>query len=491
MSPRIPDRATSPRILVALFLLAWLTYANFTNGLGNPNSFSRMFLAVSLGAFGQVSTDRFANLSQDQSFFDGHYYSDKAPGMAFLALPVVVATGAVLAARDPEAAAREGYPWIDNGNLLVGIRVFERVAPVLTSGSLAALEVVALYVVAVGLTGSIGAALFAALVFGFATPAWGWATSFFGHASGGAFLFLAFALIHRLGDAGRRDVLSAALAGVAAAAAITIEYTAAPATLLIAVYGLWRTRSVPVASRVGVIAAGVSAGAVTLVPLLTYHTAAFGTPFTVGYAHIVGFEGLSKGLFGVVMPEPRIVGRILVSGHRGLLWLSPILLLTPLALHAMWCRGLRAASLLITAIGLYYLLFNANPEHWAGGYSTGPRHMTAALGFLCLPFSCLWDGAGRVLRVILIASFATSAMISLASASVTMTAAWDFDWLVWDLILPRFFDGDVPAVVLGRDLPELVPGVSLPGLTSLLPLLAFWTLATCWLVREIRGKHRF
>lgn len=484
MPSRIPDGAFSPRILVALFLLAWLTYANFTNGMRNPNTFSRLALAMSLAEFGEVAIDPFANFSEDQSFFDGHYYSNKAPGMSFLVLPVVAATGVLFEARNPEAAAEAGYPWVDGRDLLAGLPVLERYTPVFTSGPLTALEVVALYVVGVVLTGQIGAALFAALVFGFGTPAWGWATTIFGHAAGGAFLFFAFALVHRLGagsdpagPADGRDVWWAALAGVCAAAAITIEYTAAPATLLIALYGLWRTRSVPAAPRLRMIGAAAAAGACALAPLLAYHTAAFGTPFTNGYAYQLGFQETRSGFFGIGIPDPKVLGLLLLGDKRGLLWLSPILLLTPLALHAMWQRGHRATSLLLTSIGLCYFLMNAGYVNWGAGWSTGPRYVTASLGFLCLPFAVLWQGAGRALRATLVVLFAVSALFSLASASVTMTADWSFDWLLWDFILPRFLAGDVPAVFLGH---------RLPGLTYLVPLLAFWALAAWWLAREIR-----
>ena len=474
-----------------LFLLAWLTYASFTNGLGNPNTFSRVALAVSLGSFGEVSTDPFANLSEDQSFLAGHYYSDKAPGMSFLALPVVASIEAAYERPDSAGAGLERYPWIDNdGRLLLGISTLERVAPTFSSGVLTALEVVALYVVAIGLTGNVGAALFAALVFGFATPAWGWATTIFGHASAGAFLFFTFAIVHRFsaepGDAQGRHVVLAALAGLCAAAAITVEYTAVLAVYLILLYALWLSGPVPTRTRLQMIGAATAGGLIGLAPLLVYHTVAFGTPLTPGYTHIVGFDGLSGGTFGIGMPDPWVLGRILVGEKRGLLWLSPILVLFPLALYSMWRRGSQSLALVLAAIALSYFLLNSSYEYWSGGWSTGPRHVTPSLGFLCLPFATLWVEAGRRLRVILLLLFATSILFSLACVSVTMTAAWDYDWLLWDRILPAFFAGDIPAAVFAGELPLSPTQAALPGLTALLPLVALWAAAAKCLTQALK-----
>jgi hypothetical protein len=496
-----PAGALRPKILVALFLLAWLTYASFTNGLGNPNTTSRVALAVSLGSFGEVSIDRFANLSEDQAFLAGHYYSDKAPGMSFLALPVVAATETAYRRLGGADARPAGYPWVDDdGNLLAAISTLERVAPTFTSGALTALEVVALYVVAVGLTGSPGAALFAALVFAFATPAWGWATTLFGHSSAGAFLFFAFAIVHRFGgeagaeaeDAGRgtggRHVIQAALAGLAAAAAITVEYTTVPAVYLILLYALWQSGPVPTRARLQRIGAATAAGLVGLAPLLAYHTVAFGTPLTPGYTHVVGFDSMSNGAMGIGTPDLSILARILVGERRGLLWLSPILLLSPLAIYAVWRRGLQSLALLLSAIGLSYFLLNSGYAYWEGGWSTGPRHVTPSLGFLCLPFAVLWDGAGRRLRIALMLLCAISVVFSLACVSVTMTAGWDYDWLLWDRILPSFLAGDIPAVVFAGEVPLSPDRALLPGLAALAPVIALWAIMASWLARNLETR---
>jgi hypothetical protein len=84
-----------------------------------------------------------------------------------------------------------------------------------------------------------------------------------------------------------------------------------------------------------------------------------------------------------------------------------------------WPRGLALAAI---AVPVCYLLINAGYHYWDGGFSTGPRHLVAALPFVCLSFAPLWDAASRSVRSDLVIGATLGAAMSLACASVTMTA---------------------------------------------------------------------
>ena len=52
---------------------------------------SRLALTQSIVERGTVDIDPYWQLTIDRAFADGHWYSDKAPGVALLAVPVVAA----------------------------------------------------------------------------------------------------------------------------------------------------------------------------------------------------------------------------------------------------------------------------------------------------------------------------------------------------------------------------------------------------------------
>ena len=76
----------SPPIPLVISLALFLSMAYFYQGGGwNPNS--RMNLVRSLGDEGSWSVDTWAHNTGDRAKFGEHYYSDKAPGVSYLALP--------------------------------------------------------------------------------------------------------------------------------------------------------------------------------------------------------------------------------------------------------------------------------------------------------------------------------------------------------------------------------------------------------------------
>ncbi|MFB6147414.1 MAG: hypothetical protein ABEJ66_00880, partial [Candidatus Nanohaloarchaea archaeon] len=71
------------KILLTVFLLTGL----FVQWYG-VNANSRFDLTRSIVDHGQLSIDPVYRNTGDRSYYRGRYYSDKEPGMAFLATPV-------------------------------------------------------------------------------------------------------------------------------------------------------------------------------------------------------------------------------------------------------------------------------------------------------------------------------------------------------------------------------------------------------------------
>ena len=88
--------------LIAAFV--FFSYAYFYGG-GGWNQDSRFDLVRAIVEQRTLRIDRYQDNTGDKAFFDGHYYSDKAPGTALLASPFVALARAILQlkGRDPES----------------------------------------------------------------------------------------------------------------------------------------------------------------------------------------------------------------------------------------------------------------------------------------------------------------------------------------------------------------------------------------------------
>jgi hypothetical protein len=77
---------------IGIFLLALAAFASLAPQ--NPSNWqvvTRLGLTLSIVESGQLNIDRFADRTGDKAQFDGRYYTDKVPGLSFLAIPVVAA----------------------------------------------------------------------------------------------------------------------------------------------------------------------------------------------------------------------------------------------------------------------------------------------------------------------------------------------------------------------------------------------------------------
>src|SRR5690349_353233 len=84
---RKPSTRTQ-RIGFAFFWLIVLSYAYFVASDANWNTESHLYPAFSVIDHGTLSIDAYQQRLGDKSLSRGHFYSDKAPGLALLAIPV-------------------------------------------------------------------------------------------------------------------------------------------------------------------------------------------------------------------------------------------------------------------------------------------------------------------------------------------------------------------------------------------------------------------
>jgi len=482
----------------ALFALLFVSFAYFYQA-GGWNQNSRFALVRAITKDHTPIIDPYHLSTGDKAFDRGHYYSDKAPGIALTAVPVVALARPIARALGIDT---EGYG---------GIALLSYLATVFTAGLFTAMGGVALFSLCVDLGASEGGALFAAIVFGLGTPIWTLATIFIGHAFSASLLVIAFGAACRAGDG---DWRRGAMAGVCAGWATVSEFPAAIPAIIIALmvvvraWPLDRSRALRI---VGALTVGALAAAAVL---MAFQYACFGSPFHLAYASEQGaYVGMRQGFYGVNVPRLLRLRRILFGEYRGLLPLAPVLAIAPAGWIVWFVRrpaGLRdggarrLAVAAAAAIAIYYVLLNASYAYWEGGWSYGPRHAAPAIPFLCLGLAALWTAAPRIGRAVLAVLAAYGVALTLVAVSTAPLPPNNIRRPVAELLWPAFVDGDLAlnpqTFVSGGANPDfrahtepkaafnLGMKMGLRGLTSLLPLMLAWIACAAALRAPARGR---
>jgi hypothetical protein len=173
------------------------------------------------------------------------------------------------------------------------------------------------------------------------------------------------------------------VAGLAMGYAFSSEYPTFFAAVVLGGYLLSRRDSLTwsgVARRGG---AYVLGGLIGIVPLLLYNHYAFGSWTHLAYSSI---PRQKQGFFGIDLPSLRVLATLLLDS-RGLLTISPVLILGGLGTVLLYKRGKRAEALTITAICICYLGYNAGYYLPFGGGFEGPRFLDTMLPFLAFPIA--------------------------------------------------------------------------------------------------------
>jgi hypothetical protein len=340
---------------VAVFAFLCVYFTGQFPPWANPNEVSRLeavYAFVERGTFRLDDVLPLLGDHEDKAASGGHFYSNKAPGLAFAAIPVYRVLRLVFPA--PRS-------------------VFDAIFSLVRILTVSLLTVVALARLTARLPPGPGAALVPFAV-AFATPLLFYGRSFFGHAWAAALLFLAWDLV-RLSEervpSWRTGVLLFG-AGLVAGWAVLSEYTTAPVAVLLAARAVFRR---PVAAWL-LFGAG---GAIPLALLLGYNASCFGSPWVLSYAREAygAYAAMvSKGLVGFGAPSPRTAWNYLFHPARGLLLFSPFWFWLVPGFLAWWrSRTDRGDCLFaLTATAAFFLLLTGYPN-WEGGWSLGNRYL--------------------------------------------------------------------------------------------------------------------
>ena len=472
-------------------VVSFLSFIYFYEG-GGWNQNSRFDLLRAIVERHTLQIDAYHENTGDKAHFNGHYYSDKAPGVVLLAVPFALAARAALQAVgvDPESPRGE-----------VALSYLASAGAVALPTALAGICVFFL-ALRVG-CGSTGAA-FGALSMCLGTPIWAYASLFWAHALAGACLVLALAAALKVGESSslKADLVWALAAGLAAGWATVTEYPAAPASAILALLALRQAWPRGMASRWTVLA-GVGMGAtICAIALFAYLHAAFGS-FRPSYSYYDpnSFSFMRRqGYMGLTYPHPDRLIKLLFGCSRGLFFASPVTIAAPLGLWWLSKGAVhRAAVLAAAVIPAYYFLFNASFYWWKAGLTLGPRYAGAGIPLLCMGLAAAWQSATPLWRRVLIGLGLCGVLITFMAVSTTSQLSMQESCPIVHSVWPEFWSGQM---ALNRDsmLTVVEAGTSghygafnlgqlfgLRGLASLIPLLVMWAVAGMLWIRVQRN----
>jgi len=388
-------------------LLVGLAFASvIQNWSDNQSSHYDLIRALDAG---RTTIDAGPYRTKDKAYYNGHFYSARAPGLAIYSLPFYELLNAV----DAPAVARASQALRGEDEMIYFVGLWGSVLPGL---------VMLLLVWRVAERFEPGYGGLTAVVLGLGTMVLPFSTLLFSHVLAATLGFAAFAILLRERAGPPRPLLLAA-AGLLMGYAITSEYPLAFVAVVLGLYLLSRPGAfVPtqLVTRAGAFALGCAVG---IVPLLLYNHAAFHSWTHLAYSNIPQQQ---KGFFGISAPSLPVLGTLLFDS-RGLLTLSPVLAMGAVGTVLLYRRGHRAEALTIAGICVCYLGYNSGYYLPFGGGFEGPRFLTTMLPFLAFPVALAlkrWPGPTVALATVSIAATAIATITHPLVGYETETVVW-------------------------------------------------------------------
>jgi hypothetical protein len=455
---------------IAVLLAILVCYAYFPPRWADWNQNSRLDLVVALVDDQTYAIDRYVANTGDYAYYQGHYYSDKAPGMAILGFPVYAAFRAIVpsalldrAATGVNTALQATLNPTGAGVQTNSVRFYTAlVATAFVVGVVPAVVLAAVFFWMVGrLGGSRREQIVSTSLYALGTSAFPYANSLVGHQTVAFLTFATFALLFAV----RQAMLSRGwlfLAGFLLGYAVITEFQAALIAVVLGLYALATLRPI-----VNVCIRLIVGAVPPMCALVIHDLGAFGTPLPIGYLHSTLWTDVHQtGFVSLTYPHLDALLGITVGTHRGLFFLSPYLVLAVVGLAILRHRGWRAETLVLGAVPLVYAAFNASSAMWQGGFSVGPRYLVASLPFLALPSGAgfIWLWRRLWLRPLLLALAAWS-LFAVWAETIGGQAFPDYTQNpLFDFSIPKLLAGDI-----ARNLGMLF---GLKGWASLLPLVS-------------------
>lgn len=446
------------RLELILFLFLAFNYSYFFHQLPGWNVNTRMNLIYAIVDRGKLCIDDYFNKpgyeTGDVAFYKGHYYCDKAIGLSLLGVPVYFLWRLILSqlgiyispllARYPITVLCVSLP-----SALLGI-LFYRFCLYFSNDPMQS--------------------LWLTLGYSLGTIVYPYSTLFFSHQTSTVLIFIAFYLLFKLvhiyiqNNKFSKSIVP--ISGLLAGWALITEYTIGIILLGLFVYLIyWLFLNKSYYRYTNLIKFLVPIIFISFIPLL-YNYICFDNFFSFAY-HYEQFPefklGMRRGFFGITYPSFSSFLGITFHPYRGLFFLSPFLLLSPVGFY-FWFkkREYRAEFWLFLYITVTFFLFNSSYFAWWGGWATGPRHIIPMLPFFTFPILFALQKKNYLKNI-----FLTLVIISIGIMNIfTMVdpqVPQGYFYPLWQFSFPKLIKGEI-ALNLGHF-------IFLNNFWSLLPLL--------------------
>lgn len=378
-----------------IFLIFWIIFSVFaTSDRWNDNA--SLDLTMAIVDEHRFEIDSYANNTGDRAYYKGHYYSDKVPGTAFLAVPLY-------SAYETFVGKIPYYNSLDEDNPSWKYQLFLFLAISLISAVCGSLTIVLVYKISRYFTSNNLHRNLMIIVLGLGTLIPHAGRQFNSHAISTFFIFLSFYLVFKM----KKEKTDYSLfAGLAGGFAVLVEYRVIIILtgLLIIILTLKKWRW---------ILKFVIGASVFYLILLSYTYAIYDSPFSAHTRYAdesIWNEVIAKESCGALQsarsplatvyssfiksfeyqfkrPQKRVIIRVtklLFDPFKGLLFYSPIMLLSLLGLFWMY-KKYKIETLVIIVCLIIYIFHLSSPALWWMGLSFGPRHLTPFIPFFMIP----------------------------------------------------------------------------------------------------------
>lgn len=402
-----PSLRQERRVGFLLFLLLLVCFSYTFPRWADVNQNSRLDMIVAIVEDHSFQIDPYVSNTVDYAKVGDHYYSDKAPGAAFLGLPVYAILKPILdlpllkrltdwLAHNPAFIA--SLRATGSGVLEQKVRFALALVAItfVVSALPSALLGLALYRLLYRFTPAIWPRALVVIGYGLLTPAFAYSGAFYGHQLTAVLLFGAFYLIFTA--SGHMSTRRLLVTGFLLGYSVATEY---PTALIAGILGLYLLYRMVRWQRWPRFGWALLAGALVMLGWMIYNTVVFGGPFKLGYSfseqwlteHDTGFMSLT-------WPHWKALWGITFGLFRGLFPLSPLLLLAIPGFILWWRSGQYRAEWLVSfGSVLAMFLFNSSSIMWWGGFAVGPRYLLPMLPFMSLPIIYIFIQWGKRLEV--------------------------------------------------------------------------------------------
>ena len=358
-----------------IFCLLAFVYAYFYQD-ASSNGNSRYGLIFAIVQEGRLSIDTYlsragANIG-DRSYYNGHYYSDKAIGPSLVG--VIVYT--------PLYWIKRTFNRISESSAKIILTFMINGLPSAIAGSL-------IYILCLYMSHSRFRAYLVTMAITLGTMYLPYSVIFFSHQFASSLLFSAFFMIFMLKERPEKwKNWYFFLIGLLLGWALISEYPTVVIILGLLFYYfsvVWRNHT---CHHFRSIVLPMLGGIIPVLLQLLYNKLCFGNFLSIGYTNLDDpyfSTAMEQGLMGISWPNLSVLYYMTIHPTMGLFWQSPVLLFSIIGAGFIFRehRYRYEALLAIWIIGSYLVIMSGYFMWW-GGWALGPRHIIPILPYFSI-----------------------------------------------------------------------------------------------------------